>query len=374
MASFQKRNKTWQYTVSNVVDGKSKPIRKGGFKTKKEAQVAAAEVEANLAGRSIKEHKNILLSSYFEDWYKLYKGHLSNNTIRNYKYTLKIINEYFPYILIQSITKPKYQEFLNEISVTKAQETIDKIHGHIRACVHEAIEEGIIEKDFTNNTVAVSRIIERENSEKHLNYNESLALLNKVCKKLNDGQSYYAILLLMTSGLRFAELVGLTYEDFNFTNNTININKTWGYTKDMHKGFGPTKNKSSNRVIKMDSHTMTIFKKLIMNTPTNKNNLVFYSARSKYKVISNSNTNNRLKKLLKQLNIDPITCHGLRHTHASILIYKRDVTINYISARLGHKDTITTLNKYSHLLKELKEEDEITTNKIFKNMLTTLNV
>lgn len=44
MASYQKRGKTWQYTIS----AKPKPIRKGGFRTKKEAQVAAAEVEAEL--------------------------------------------------------------------------------------------------------------------------------------------------------------------------------------------------------------------------------------------------------------------------------------------------------------------------------------
>ena len=51
MASFQKRGKTWQYTISRVIDGKSKPIRKGGFKTKKEAQVAAAVVESDLRYR-----------------------------------------------------------------------------------------------------------------------------------------------------------------------------------------------------------------------------------------------------------------------------------------------------------------------------------
>lgn len=45
MASIQKRGKTYQFTVSHMVNGKSKPIRKGGFRTKKEAQIAAAEIE-----------------------------------------------------------------------------------------------------------------------------------------------------------------------------------------------------------------------------------------------------------------------------------------------------------------------------------------
>ncbi|QDP39451.1 hypothetical protein FN924_04225 [Radiobacillus deserti] len=48
MASIQKRGNTYQYTVSRMENGKSKPIRKGGFRTKKEARLAAAEVELKL--------------------------------------------------------------------------------------------------------------------------------------------------------------------------------------------------------------------------------------------------------------------------------------------------------------------------------------
>src|SRR5699024_9927890 len=106
------------------------------------------------------------------------KGHLSNNTLSNYKYTLTVINDYFPSTLIQSMTKQIYQEFLIDFGLTKSQETIDKVHAHIRACVREAVDEEIIDKDFTNNTVAVSKLAAKEDSEKHLNYNETKILLN----------------------------------------------------------------------------------------------------------------------------------------------------------------------------------------------------
>lgn len=49
--------------------------------------------------------------------------------------------------------------------------------------------------------------------------------------------------------MRFAEMVGLTRNDFDFVNNTISINKTWGYMKRNPEGFGPTKNEQSNRKI-----------------------------------------------------------------------------------------------------------------------------
>ncbi|WP_313771794.1 Arm DNA-binding domain-containing protein [Neobacillus niacini] len=44
MASIQKRGKTYQFTVSHTVNGVAKPIRKVGFKTKKEAQITAVEI------------------------------------------------------------------------------------------------------------------------------------------------------------------------------------------------------------------------------------------------------------------------------------------------------------------------------------------
>uniref|UniRef100_UPI001ABDF441 tyrosine-type recombinase/integrase n=1 Tax=Gracilibacillus suaedae TaxID=2820273 RepID=UPI001ABDF441 len=113
---------------------------------------------------------------------------------------------------------------------------------------------------------------------------------------------------------------------------------------------------------------MAHFKKLFQSTPDNIHKLVFYSPNSKYKVISNINANKLLKKLLINLKINPITLHGLRHTHASVLLYKK-VSIYYVSERLGHGDIETTLREYSHVVRELREEDEAATTATFENMV-----
>lgn len=67
MASITKRGNTYQYTVSRMVNGQSKPIRKGGFRTKKEAQVAVAEVEASLAKGIVPFLKKVPFVEYFEN-------------------------------------------------------------------------------------------------------------------------------------------------------------------------------------------------------------------------------------------------------------------------------------------------------------------
>src|SRR5699024_4264960 len=126
--------------------------------------------------------------------------------------------------------------------------------------------------------------------DKHLSYADSKKLLRHLYRNLDVSLNYYLLLLALTTGMRFAEIVGLTRKDFDFKNNTISINKTWGYTNKMHDGFGPTKNQQSIRTIKMDKKTMKSFKQLFNNNKITDNihQLVFYSPSSKYKIISNN--------------------------------------------------------------------------------------
>ncbi|TRM08779.1 site-specific integrase [Lentibacillus cibarius] len=367
MASFQRRGKTWQYTVSRTVNGKQKPLRKGGFRTKKEAQVAAAEVEADLRKGVVPQLTAIPFSDYFESWLNTFKTDIANNTLERYFNSLQVIKEHFGDLPIQEINKRSYQAFLNEYGQTHAKASSRKLNTHIRACVRDAIDEGMIRVDFTRDAVFTGDA-GKKSSEKHLGYEDSKRLLQLIHKRLDISMTYYLLLLAITSGMRFGELVGLTRKDFNFFNNTINIDKSWGYTKSMHEGFGPTKNEDSVRLVKMDAETMNVFKQLFKSTPDNIYQLIFYSPSSKYNVISNSAANKVLIGMLDQLGTNRITVHGLRHTHASVLLYQ-GVSVYYVSKRLGHSDIDTTLNTYSHVIKEMEQRDEQKSADVFQKML-----
>lgn len=362
MASYTNRGTkskpSWQYTISRYVNGKYSPIRKGGFRTKAEAQAEAEEIE-----RKLKREEKIFLdpipfSEYFEKWYKLYKTHIKNQTLRHYKYTLKIIKEHFEDKPIQRIRRDDYQLFLNEIGQKYSKETTLKIQSHIKSCLEHAVEDGIIRFNFARNVVVTGKPPVKDRNEKHLNYVDSEKLYDELFKRLDEGISYYAALLLLVSGMRFEELVGLTRNDFDFNNNTITINKVWGYNNHMSEGFGPTKNPQSVRTISIDPNVMKEFKKLFITLPDNIHRLVFFSGSSKYKVLSNNAVNKSLKKAQKAVGIKNIvTAHGLRHTHASALIYKK-ASLIYVSERLGHSSPETTYRKYLHVMNELREEDD----------------
>lgn len=368
MASFTKRGKTWTYIISKYTNGKYDPIRKGGFKTKKEAEVAAREIENKLDKGIVPHLTPKPLNDYFEEWYKLYKVKVEDNTLRHYDYTLKAINDHLGGVTIQNMTKKKYQKFINDFGEGKAKETVSKVNSHIRECVLDAMDEGIIHVDFTRKITIYYTVEAKKASEKHLNYKESLKVMKEVINRLERGLGYYMVLLALASGLRYAELAGLTKKDFDFDNNVISVNKTWGYNKSMPKGFGPTKNESSNRIVDVSPKVMKHFEELFKVMPTNISQLVFYSSSSKYQVVTNTNVNKLLGKILDDLNIDKITLHGLRHTYASVLLYKR-LSLGYVSESLGHKNTIRTQQDYAHVLDELKREDGERATEVFDKMV-----
>ena len=75
------------------------------------------------------------------------------------------------------------------------------------------------------------------------------------------------------------------------------------------------------------------------------------------KKVTNEGANKLLRKALEALEIEHISINGLHHNHASVLIYK-GAKIHSVSKRLGHSDIQTTLDHYSHVLKEMEERDE----------------
>jgi integrase len=374
MASFTKRGSTWQYAISRVVDGKSKPIRKGGFKTKKAAVDAALQMELDIKNGVLDPQKNYPLEKYFKDWYETYKKDITHITLTSYTAAHVKILAYFDQQAIQDITKREYQQFLNEMGERFAKTTNRKLNGYIRTCVKEAIDEGLIKSDFTR-AVTVTGFLSKKSSEKFLNYDASQKLMQYLHKNIDIGLEYTMLIVALSSGVRFGELIGLTIDNVQLKEHTIAIKQQWAYKEG--GGFGSLKNEASDRTIRLDASTMKILKKQILkvkNNPNNVHQLVFYYADSPIQVVTNDRLNDVLRACLKKLQIQPIiTAHGLRHTHASVLLYK-GVSVLYVSERLGHATIDITTSTYAHLLKELREKDSEQTSRIFEELMSMKNL
>ena len=81
--------------------------------------------------------------------------------------------------------------------------------------------------------------------------------------------------------------------------------------------------------------------------------LIFFDEKQS---IYNSTLNQRLASYCKELDIPVISIHGLRHTHASLLLYE-GVSIASVAKRLGHSNTTTTQETYIHIIRELENKD-----------------
>ena len=159
--------------------------------------------------------------------------------------------------------------------------------------------------------------------------------------------------------MRFSEALALTPKDFDFPHQTLNVDKTWNYKE--NGGFEETKNKSSERKVQLDWQTIIKFSELVKNL--NENEPIFA-----YKKIYNSTINDILRRHCQNVEIPVITIHGLRHTHASILLYA-GVSIASVAHRLGHASMSTTQKVYLHIIQELENTD---IDKIMR-AITTLN-
>lgn len=371
MARFVKRGKKWQYEISiKKKDGSFDKIRKSGFATKSDAKAAATELEYQMSRGLSGERKSMLLSDYFKDWMELYKeGFVSDITYLKYIDTYNNIERYMPHVLLSDLDRTKYQRYLNEFAKTHAQETVIKLNNHIRSSLKDAVEEGLIPFDPTRKAILKGQAPKRKKEDKFMDYDEFKALMLLVEEGLNAAfASPILTIIAGVTGFRFSELLGLTWNDVDFEDNTLDVNKTWNYKL---KQWAPTKNESSMRKIPIDSHSMQLLKvhkaeqELLFEKFSIKNssNFIFYNLKDG--VVSSNAVNKYLKKKLKELNINRnMTLHGLRHTHASILLYS-GVNILNVSKRLGHANLETTMSTYLHIVKELEEKDADKINAVF---------
>lgn len=245
-----------------------------------------------------------------------------------------------PFESISTLSREKYQTLLNEYAKTHSKGTVKRLHTHLKACLQNALDDRVILIDPTAKAVISGAVEPKSKQDKYIHYED----LKRVMDIIPSHTSHYIILIAAYTGARFGEILGLNWNGIDRVNNSLTINKTWQY-KLTPPTYGPTKNH--------EERTIVIPNKLIeiLDTIPRVNEKIISQP------ITSTAVNKSLRHILKQLNVTPlITLHGLRHSHASALLYK-GVNILSVSERLGHKDVSVTQETYSHIVKELRIKD-----------------
>lgn len=294
----------------------------------------------------IKKQQKELFSDYFKRWITVYKeGAIRKVTMDKYKLSLSWVKKLAPKLKLCDMDRVTYQQLLNDYAKDHERQTTMDFHHHLKSAILDAVDEGLIERDPTRKVIIKGKS-PREKKKKYLNQFELHTLLNGL--NLKDHINYdWLILLIAKTGMRFSEAIALTPADFDFSHQLLSVNKTWNY-KD-GGGFQPTKNKSSVRKIQLDWMIVSQFSALVKDLPVNEPIFV-------EKAIFNSTINNILNRHCTDLGIPVITIHGLRHTHASLLLFG-GVSIASVAKRLGHSSMNTTEKTYLHIIQELENKD-----------------
>ncbi|SFG09398.1 tyrosine-type recombinase/integrase [Sporolactobacillus nakayamae] len=364
MASISRRNGAWQYRVSYKDGTTYRNKTRGGFNTKRAAQLAAADIETKLGRGANLMASERLFCELFREWYETFiEGKYSPDNQRLVERIVRFSERVFPGMRIREVDRTIYQQALNKFGETHATETVRKYNIYMRAFIRYEIEEGAIFRDPTYKAKAIGNVPEKKESLKYINFSDTQKLITEVRKDMRPKYvSRYMILFQLATGCRLEEVLGMTWDCINFKKRTIKINKSWDYKDTLD--FGGLKNKASYRTITIDKKTLQIIKKLkahqsevhLATGLENAKNLVF--ANDQMQLISPEALNKVLKKLCKRLELIELTSHGLRHTHASILLLHKRVTLKYLSRRLGHENIITTLQTYAHVLDELEQLED----------------
>ena len=263
---------------------------------------------------------NTLFYEYYCQWLVIYKeGSVRGVTMQKYHLTAEWVKKLIPDV--------KLCEF-------------DRI-------TLDAVDDGLIARDPTRKVIIKGKS-PNDKKKKYLSRYELQKLLTSL--DLNSGLNMdWLILLIAKTGMRFSEAIAVTPVDFDFTHQTLSVNKTWDYKGE--GGFQPTKNKSSVRKIRLDWQTVGQFYAIVREL--NDTAPIFVS---KEKKIYNSTLNDVLERHCKAVGIPTISVHGLRHTHASLLLFD-GVSIASVAQRLGHSSINTTQKTYLHIIRELENKD-----------------
>lgn len=288
-----------------------------------------------------------LFYEYYTQWVSVYKeGAIRKVTLDKYLMTREWVKKLIPEVKMCDVTRIVYQQLLNDYAKTHERQTTMDFHHQLKGAILDAIDEGLIDNDPTRKVI----IKGKQPTEKKIKYLNQYEL-HTLLKGLNLGKEInwdWFILLVAKTGMRFSEALALTPRDFDLSHQMLSVSKTWDYKG--KGGFLPTKNKSSVRKIQIDWQIVVQFSELLKGLPDDKP--IFVTKEHVY----NSTVNDILERHCRALEIPVISVHGLRHTHASVLLFA-GVSIGSVARRLGHASMTTTQKTYLHIIHELENQD-----------------
>ena len=364
-------------TVKGIEYQRYRKLYNGTYKefygrTVKEVKEKIQEFESRNMYIKKNDIRKQTFGEYLENWFKnirVYEvessTYLRNKQTINYHikdsslYNAQMVNVDFE--LCQSL--------INKLSEKYSRSTISKVYVILNMCFNHALTKGHIGENpmMKVKMPKESSLVKKKKEAKWLSSSDvekivleaervntrEFRIRGKVGERVYGVNAYYIILIIYT-GLRIGELMALTWNDIDFKNKTLNVNKSRAkgmidgktilYIKDPKSESGTRTIPLSDRAIYALNKIKEYSSKFNLNSD---NDLIVANTNSE------SNITRTINRMLFRAGCETEKCglHALRHTFGSLLLEK-GVDLKTISYLLGHSDITVTANIYLHVTRE----------------------
>lgn len=273
------------------------------------------------------------------------------------------------------------QDYYAQIIDTKGINVVKSIHKLICPCLRYAFANQKILLDFTR---SIKLPDPKEKAEEEIARVLTREEQTSFVKAINGGTYEALFMTSLNTGLRIGELLALTWDDIDFKNKELTVNKQMIYVKDRKlkkyvNRITTPKTKNSYRTVPIPDFLLIHLKELknqelekkmrLQNKYTDLN-LVFCAKLGGYLAFSSVRTS--LNTILVQNKINHFKIHSLRHTYATRL-FELGESPKTVQALLGHSDITMTMNIYTHVLKDISAASARKIESLHSELLSTAN-
>lgn len=360
MASFRKIGSVWQYRVRYKREDAEEwlEVSKSGFKTKKEAQLAAANKERELLNGIEQGDMNFAL--YMNEWLAQYvKDKKRPNTYRTYRNAIeKHAIPRFGHMDLKDVKPMMYQKFIDsKIEEGLSAETARRIHNAVYQAYKRAVINGYLEKNPCEHVQISKREVKR------LKYLEPELVPLFLKEAYKRGQIYGLFFkMLFETGMRKGEAAALQWSDINWKDGTIHIQRSLDFQpEEGDELFGQTKTYHSDRIISVRPSLLSELQAHLKYQNERKlhlDDLYFHElnlilCRDDGSHLPKSTLFNAFDGCLKKIDGPKLPIHSTRHTHA-VMLLEAGADMKMVQERLGHGSMQITSDVYAHVSKKME--------------------
>lgn len=355
------KNGTYCGRITVGYDENGKQKRKAFYaKTRREVQERMDAAKVELQKGTYIELSNITLSEWVDVWLEEYKRRTVKPSTysKMHQYFNRYIKPAFGKYKLRDLREEMVQKFINDLTDKGlSTSTITHNHSYLYGALKQAVKNELLVKNVADG-INLPQKVKKEN---RVLTQEEQARFVEVARETLTGRAF---ILALYTGLRIGELLALTWDDVDFDNGILSVNKTLveyrepkpdgsGYI--VRRMVGSPKTASSKRDIPVLASVLNMLKEEKENAVPNSYNLIYASAEGGY--IATATARTRFIAILMKANIANIKqlhIHSLRHTFATLGL-ENGIELKVMQELLGHATISMTADMYTHVLPDKKK-------------------